>query len=89
MKISQYFDLRELICEEIYTHPTIGDRSIDFINANAISVLDDLRREFGAITINNWHSGGHRNNSGFRAPDSDTGANYSAHKMGTMLSSIM
>lgn len=83
MQLSKNFILQELIPPEIYNHPAIGDRSVDFINCNTTNVLEKLRELFGPITINNWHTGGIRHDSGFRAPDSETGAKYSAHRMGT------
>ena len=83
MKISEHFDLRELVPPEMYNKQNIGDRIFDALNVNAVPVLEQLREEFGPITINTWHNGGSYKNSGLRAPDSPVGARYSAHKMGT------
>lgn len=58
MKISEYFDLRELVHPEIYE--SVGDRSINFLNHNLVTTLEDIRRYSGAITVNNWHYGDDR-----------------------------
>ncbi len=83
MKVSEHFDLRELINDDIYNHPAIGDRAADFINANTAPSLEDMRSDFGPITINDWHTGGAYKNSGLRAPNSPVGAALSAHRFGT------
>ena len=83
MKVSEHFDLRELVSPEIYLKSNITDRAFDFINANAIDVLEQIREEYGPVTINTWHNGGNYKNSGLRAPDTTVGARYSAHKFGT------
>lgn len=83
MKISEHFDLKELVSPEIYNRSNIKNRAFDFINVNVITVLEQLRAEYGPITINTWHNGGSYKNSGLRAPDTDVGAKYSAHKFGT------
>jgi len=83
MKLSDNFDLRELVAPEIYNNPAIGDRAVDFISVNATAMLEDLRADFGPITVNNWHMGGNYTNSGLRAPNSSVGAALSAHRFGT------
>lgn len=83
MKISEHFKLQELVSPEIYNKSSIGDRALDFLNVNAIAALEDLRVDFGPITVNTWHTGGNYKNSGVRAPDCSIGAMYSAHKFGT------
>jgi len=82
MKISTHFDLRELMCPEIFNHPAIGERSIDFINANAVQTLEDVREFAGPATINNWHEGGNYTDSGYRSAESNTGSSFSSHRMG-------
>ncbi len=83
MKISKHFDLRELVNPEIFNHPAIGERALDFININAVPTLEVLRGEFGPITINDWSTGGNYKNSGLRSPNSGVGAPLSAHRFGT------
>ena len=83
MKLSDHFSLEELVAPEIYKHPAIGDRAVDFINVNAVPTLEDLRADFGPITINDWSLGGKYKNSGLRAPNSTVGAEFSAHRFGT------
>lgn len=83
MNLSPHFILQELVSPEIFKHSAIGERSIDFINVNAVSTLEDLRGDFGAITINDWHVGGNYKNSGLRSPTCSVGAIFSAHRFGT------
>ena len=83
MKISEHFDLRELVNPQMYNHPAIGNRSADFLNVNTGKTLEDLRADFGPITVNDWHIGGNYKNSGLRSPNSSVGAVFSAHKFGT------
>ena len=44
MKLSENFDLRELIAPDIYDK--IGDRAADWLNGNTIKVLESLRSDF-------------------------------------------
>jgi hypothetical protein len=66
MKISENFDLKELVNPNIYSR--IGDRAADFLNVNTPSVLEDLRADFGPITVNDWPFGGNYKDSGLREP---------------------
>ncbi len=48
-----------------------------------ITIADYLRESLKTpITINNWHIGGQRNESGLRAWNTTTGAAWSQHKYG-------
>ncbi len=80
MKLSENFDLRELVAPDIYEK--IGERAADWINANTIETLEGLRADFGPITINTWHNGGSYRQSGIRSPDSHVGSKFSSHKFG-------
>lgn len=82
MKISEHFDIRELVHPDIYNHPAIGPRCVDFIHPNAKYMLEDLRELFGPITINDWLYGGQYVDSGLRLPDGSVGARFSAHRFG-------
>lgn len=80
MKISEHFDVRELVTPEIYAK--FGSNSKWFVTEKQINFAEFLRNHFGkAITINNWHTGGHLQNRGTRNPISDVGAVYSQHKL--------
>lgn len=82
MKISEHFDIRELVHPDIYNHPAIGDRCADFIHPNAKYALEDLREVFGAITVNDWMIGGRYEDSGLRLPGGSVGSPLSAHRFG-------
>lgn len=69
MKISDNFDLRELIHPEIYE--SAGNRAINYLNPNLVTTLEDIRRYSGPVTVNNWHYGDDRRvyiDSGLRSP---------------------
>lgn len=73
------FDLREFV------HPNVWERfganCIWFLDPNLYTIAQLLRDRFGPTTINSWHYGGSRINSGFN-PDRPIGAQYSQHKYG-------
>lgn len=67
--ISPSFDVRELVHPDIYNHPAIGDRCIDWINPNLPLTLEDLKRNTNdVITVNDWCFGGKYKDSGMRLP---------------------
>ena len=81
MKISENFDLQEFVPKEVYAK--FGDASLQFIDKRIVDVVQLLRDLTGkAVTVNNWHTGGKYNESGYRVPDTKTGAFYSQHKSG-------
>jgi hypothetical protein len=48
-----------------------------------LKTVDVIREFFGKpCTINNWHLGGSRTNSGYRTPLTATGARWSQHRFG-------
>lgn len=85
MKISEHFDLRELIHPKI--HASVGDRAINFLNPSLVTTLEDIRACSGPITVNNWHYGDDRRvyvDSGLRSPKYPLGGkgSHSAHYFG-------
>ena len=81
MNISPHFDLREFVPKEIFD--LYGPKSIWFVDFRLIESMEWLRTYFNAsITINNWHTGGHMQNRGFRSPLSTVGGRLSQHKAG-------
>ena len=87
MKVSNNFDIRELVPETIWD--AYGERSVWFIDPRTIAFLQELRDIFEeiypkqvSIVINNWHMGGNRSKSGFRLPTETMGAKFSQHKFG-------
>lgn len=92
MKLTKNWILQEFVPQHIYKQ--YGDSAIQFIDSrlpNASQVLRDVMHKelvdnklyFDLkMEINTWHSGGDRDESGYRDPDSKTGAKRSAHKRG-------
>lgn len=73
MKISDNFDIRELVHPDIYNHPAIGVRCVDFIHPATARTLETLKKETGdVITVNDWLWKGVENanyvDSGLRMP---------------------
>ena len=88
MKVSENFDLKELVHPDIYNHRHIGDRAKTFLNPQLAPTLESLKSnlselipETEIVTVNNWHFGGQYKSSGLR-PDGDIGARLSGHKFG-------
>lgn len=83
MKVSDNFDLRELVHPDIYNHPAIGDRCADFIHCEAANTLEAIKLSTGdTITINSWLWGGNYKDSGLRLPSGSVGATLSSHRFG-------
>ena len=81
MKISKYFDVRELVPPSIWS--TYGITARQFLRPELLRVLDLLREKVGRpVVVNNWHTGGQFRESGYRVPYTKTGARYSQHKFG-------
>lgn len=79
--ISKHFVIQEFVPPQIYKQ--FKDNSIWFVSAEIIKVADFIREYFNKpVTINNWHISGTYTESGFRMPNTDTGAKLSAHKRG-------
>ncbi len=79
--ISQYFKIQEFVPPQIYNQYKAN--SIWFINPTLITIAEFMRSHFNRpVTINNWHTGGDYTESGFRMPETSTGAKLSAHKRG-------
>lgn len=76
MKVSKNFTIQEFVSKEIYAR--WGNNSIWFVDERLIKLVQALRDEFGAITINNDHF----NQSAFREPKSTVGASMSQHRFG-------
>ena len=74
-KLTTDFELHEFIHPELYNHPAIGERSLDFISSmmapTAQAIKDMCSEHLGfveTVTINNWRWGGNRVDSGLRLP---------------------
>jgi hypothetical protein len=81
IKFSDHFYLDELVPKEIYM--TFYEKSIMFLDPRTKDIIEGVRNYFGVpLIINNWWTGGNRHESGFRLPNTTTGALYSQHKFG-------
>lgn len=81
MKVSENFWLTEFIPKNVYEE--YGDKSLQFIDERIITIAQFIRDHFGKpVTINNWYDGGQYNESGYRSPNTKTGAFRSQHKSG-------
>jgi hypothetical protein len=81
MQLTSHFKVEEFVPREIYNQ--YGDKSIWFIDSKIVTICDWLRVNLNRpITINDWHTGGQYNYSGYRPPDCAIGAKLSQHKRG-------
>lgn len=79
--INEYFFLDEFIPPEIYS--VRGAKSISLMDNRIIEGISLLRKYAGVpFVVNNWASGGNRDESGLRLPNTRTGAKWSQHKYG-------
>lgn len=76
----KYFIVQELVPPELYAER--GERSWELLDSGLLITLDAYRERFGAIVVNDWHSGGTFKESGLRLPTTATGARFSMHKFG-------
>lgn len=84
MKISANFDLREFIPPDVFN--AYGASSTWFIQQELVTGTQFIRDYFdAAATINNWHTGGHFTERGYRTPNSTTGSKLSQHKRGAAI----
>lgn len=81
IRLSPHFYIDELVPKEIFMQ--YYEKSLMFIDPKLIQMIEGIRTYFNVpIIINNWYTGGERNESGFRLPDTTTGAILSQHKFG-------
>ena len=81
MKVSQNFFIEEFVPPEIWER--FGNNAIWFINPKIILINQFIRERFKVeVTVNNWKDLGQYKESGFRMPETKTGARLSQHKLG-------
>lgn len=81
MQVSKNFVLQEFVSPDAFK--LFGKNAIWFTDPKVIATAQWLRDYIGkAVTINNWHEGGHYTESGLRSFLTNTGAQYSQHKYG-------
>lgn len=74
-----YFKTQEFVSKAVYEK--YGEKSIWFIDPRIKKLANFTREFFGkSVTINNWLWGGQYDQSGFREPESTTGASMSQHR---------
>jgi len=77
----KYFDVKELVDEEVYN--LLGENAIRLFDEDLLIAVDTLRETYGtAIIINNWHLGGNYSQRGFRSKKSKVGSEKSQHRFG-------
>ena len=84
MKVSEHFVIQEFVPESIFEK--YKENSIWFINPQVFNMAEFIRAYFNKpIIINNWNQGGTYQESGYRLPDTTTGAKLSQHKRGAAI----
>lgn len=76
----EHFAIQELVPRAVYE--ARGEKAWEVLDDRALRVLDLLRKRYGPITVNNWHTGGDREWSGLRTPESPWFSPYSQHTFG-------
>jgi hypothetical protein len=76
----EHFALHELVPPDVLD--VRGETAWELIDPSLLMALDGLRKRFGRITVNDWHWGGKYRESGYRTPETKTGARFSMHKAG-------
>lgn len=76
----EFFSIKELVPQAVYE--ARGERAWELLDDRLLITLDELRRAFGSITVNNWHNGRDRQWSGLRTEASPYGTEFSQHRFG-------
>lgn len=78
---AKYFDIREYVPETVFE--ARGQKAWQLIDYRLIVNMDALRHQLGVpVTINNWHTGGSRSQSGLRIVGQPYYKPYSQHSFG-------
>jgi len=77
----KHFRIEELVSKQVYEDRKAKQDWWRFFNPEALQTLDQLREEFGSMTINNWVWDGNRNCSGFHLKGEWNRSEYSGHRM--------
>lgn len=78
----KWFGIKELVPEEVYNLAEKEDYLWWLFDDRALYVLDQLRKEYGKMIVNDWMWGGDRTMSGFRPWGSQVGSTFSQHHFG-------
>lgn len=82
----EYFELYELVDEANFEK--YGSRLWNVFDERILRAADRLRRRYGPLTCNDWHSGGSNHFRGWRPPGCRVGAVLSQHRFGRGLDLI-
>ena len=78
---AKYFDVREYVPEVVFKNR--GEKAWELIDHGLIVNYDALRHQLGVpMTMNNWHTGGTRQESGLRIVGQPYYKPYSQHSFG-------
>ena len=77
---AQHFIVQELVSPEVYER--WGVASWWFVDVRLVITLDQMRDEFGPITVNDWVWGGKFKYSGLRPLTGGVGSEWSQHRFG-------
>jgi hypothetical protein len=80
MYIPEFFRPQELVPNSVWSER--GMNSLELLDDRLLITLDDLRKAYGSITINDWLWGGKNHWRGLRTSDSPVGTQYSQHRFG-------
>lgn len=75
-----HFDIEELVSKAVYVER--GNKAWALLDNRALKTLDQLRKRFGPVTVNDWKWGGKNEYRGLREPNCKIGAAYSQHRFG-------
>ena len=78
--IPKFFQAYELVPPDIYHLKK--DKCFELIDVRVLITLDDLRMFFGPCIVNDWHWGGHFEQSGLRTSDAPEYSPTSQHTFG-------
>lgn len=76
----KHFDIKELIPRHVWEDR--GESALELLDPRAVQTLDQLRDQFGKITVNDWSWGGNNQWRGLRTIQCPIGAKYSQHHYG-------
>jgi len=80
MYIPQHFSIEELVPIDVFEER--GTKAWELLDDRMLITLDQLREEYGSITINDWKWNGDNQWRGLRTPDSPYYRQYSQHTFG-------
>lgn len=83
----KHFRAQELVTPECYQKFGVG--AYKLFDQRALNSLAMIRKVFGRTTVNNWHYGGNRTESGLRVSGMKHYRKYSQHSFGRAFDCLM